>query len=194
MELVRFRPNKEQEFERHFLRFASDRYNCRVPKAWSVAVSHVQDSGDWADLFDIARYSHIFPDDWTTSDAYSITWDVPTLNGFKHLKTPSARRQLLKRMLLNSFAAQSAHWATKADLATLLHVPLMNCIGAQYQMPTYPIYVLCHEVEHVLEDWTGKALVKDGVPPEEDAEVIAAMNAFVDKAGGWTAIKRLYLL
>jgi len=192
MQQVRFRPDKEREFERDFLRFASDRYESRTTKTWTVAVTHVQDSGDWMDLYDIARYSHLDPGAWNTSDAYSLTWDVPTRKGWQHLDSMS-RGQLVRRMQLSGFGAKAANWAAQFDLATLLHAPLLHCLGAYYRMPAYPVYVLCHEVMHVIEDWTEKTLVSDGVPPDQDREVIVALNAFVDKSCGWPAIQRLYL-
>lgn len=194
IELVRFRPDKEQAFERDFLIFASERYASKQTQGWTVGVDHVFDSGDWMDLYDLAQYSHLDPTGWSTSDAYSINWDVLTPKGWQHLDL-SSRRQLLSRMQpMSGFGARAAEWAAQFDLATLLHVPLLNCLRAQYRMPTYTAYVLCHEVMHVIEDWTGKPLVTDGVPPDQDHEVSIAFTAFVEKSGGWTQLKQQYLL
>ena len=97
-------------------------------------------------------------------------------------------------MQLDHFAVKAAAWATQADLATLLHAPLLALGAAIHHMPTYPLYVLCHEVHHSLEDWTGKHLVEDGVPPEQDREVMASLSSFVQQSGGWPAIQARYLV
>ena len=77
LQSVGFQTGKEKDFEQDFLYFASDRYGSETTRGWTVAVMHVNDSGDWMDLYEIARYSHLNSGDWIASDAYSITWDTP---------------------------------------------------------------------------------------------------------------------
>ena len=192
--LLEFKLGKERVFEQDVLNFASVKYGSEVTKSWTVTVMHVKDPADWIDLFDVARYSHMDPATWPDSDAYSITWDIPTLTGVVHLRNPRTRRQLANRMPLTKFGTKITKKAAHCDLATFLNDSLLNWLGNLYQRADYSLYVLTHEALHSVEDWTGKHLVVDGVPPSEDTQVAATLEAYIKHSGGWDACKKRYLL
>jgi len=194
IKLEQFKSGRESVFERDVLRFASEKYGSDVTKAWTVTVIHVSDPADWIDLFDIARYSHLDPATWPDSDAYSITWDIPTSTGVTHLNSSKARRRLAGKIQVNEFGAKMARRIVHFDLATFLNDPLLNWLGNLYQKADYPLYVLTHEAMHSTEDWTHKQLVVDGVPPSQDQEVTATLNEFIEAIGGWSEIKQRYLI
>ena len=65
-------------------------------------------------------------------------------------------------------------------------------LASYLQHPTYSLYLLTHEILHFVEDWTGKPLVRDGVPPNEDREVMKTLNDFIAQTGGWEKFRRKY--
>ena len=193
IKLAEFAPGKEQAFEENVLHFASDLYGSPATKNWTCMIIHIQDPAKWCDLFDIARFSHLSPEPWCDSDAYSSGWDEPTLAGWRHADR-SRRRVLAKMIGLTRFDSEIGKRAPLYDMITFLNDPLQNWIANLHKMPTYNLYCLVHESLHFCEDWTHKNLVIDGVPPWEDKYTIATLNAYIEHCGGWAAFKEQYLL
>ena len=191
--MVEFAPGKEQQFEADVLHFASDLYHSPRTAHWTCLIEHIQDPARWVDLFDIAQFAHMSPETWCDTDAFTTSWDEPTPDGFKHPGRPR-RLKLAKLIGLNRFDPQIAVRAPKYDVLTFIFDPLQNWLANLLGIPTYSVYVICHEVAHLIEDWTQQALVKDGVHPWEDTGVVATLDAYIKHVGGWGAFRRLYLL
>ena len=193
IKLAEFATGKEQAFEQDVLHFASALYGSPTTRSWTVMLVHIQDPAKWIDLYDIAQYSHMNPETWCDSDAYSTSWDEPTPAGFRH-PDPPRRLELAKMIGLNRFDPQIAASAPLYDVVTFIFDPLQNWLTNLLKMPTYPAYALVHESLHFVEDWSHKQLVKDGVHPWEDTEVIATLDAYIKHVGGWNAFRRQYLV
>jgi hypothetical protein len=194
IQLLRFRDGKETEFEEAILHFASDRYHSAVTRTWKVMVAHV-DSAAWIDLFRVSRHSAMEAgaEDWPECDAWSLTWDILTPSGWIHTPQP-VRKQLVTRLELDSFDKEIASRAPQYDLVTFLQDELLHCFANLRRMPDYILHVLTHEVLHSCSDWARKTLVIDGVPPPEDKETVATLDAFIRHLGGWHALRQRYLL
>jgi len=44
-----------------------------------------------------------------------------------------------------------------------------------------------------VQDWSGRHLVVDDVPPWQDQQVVSVLSAYVENVGGWKTFKRRYL-
>jgi hypothetical protein len=132
-------------------------------------------------------------EDWTECDAWTLTWDFLTPVGWIHADQP-LREQFVARIELDRFDPALAQRAARYDLVTFLQDDLLHCIAKVRKIPEYEASVICHETMHTISDWTGKELVRDGVPPSEDTEVAATLNAYIKHIGGWKNFKQRYLL
>ena len=193
-ELVQFKPGKERLFEQDVLQFASERYHCAVTRNWRVMLAHVE-AADWIDLFRVSRHSAMEAgaEDWAECDAWSLTWDFLTPNGWVHA-VQAQRERLVTRLELDSFDAKIARRATKSDLVTFLQDDLLCYLANLHKMPDYELHVLTHEALHSVSDWSNRQLVIDGVPPSYDKEVVATLEEFTKAVGGWPAIQQRYLI
>lgn len=194
IELVSFKPGKDEEFERDILHFGSRLYEADETKNWSVMIARV-DSRRWIDLYDVARHSSMEAtcEDWPGCDAYSIGWDLPTPTGWMHATQPM-RKQLVPRLELDRFDDRIAKRAVGHDLVTFIQDPLLTWNATARRMPDYCLHVLTHETLHEISDWTDTDLVIDGVGPNEDENTVKTLAAFIQNLGGPDELKRRYLL
>jgi hypothetical protein len=192
IQLVTLERVKEQAFAQDILAFAADRYNAATTKGWKVMVHHISDPLQWVDLFDAARYTGQDPESWANCDAWSMSWDEPITGGWIHTTSPKRRRMLARRMELENFDPAIAAEAIKHDLVIFLNDSYANYLARCYQLETYAFYLLAHECLHFTEDWSGKHLVVDDVPPGQDQQVVTTLQAYVEHVGGWNTFKQLY--
>jgi hypothetical protein len=192
IQLATFERIKEQAFAQDILAFATDRYNATTTKGWNVMVHHVSDPARWIDLFDTARYSGRDPETWPNCDAWSMAWDEPVAGGWVHTTSPRRRKNLARRIELENFDPAIAANAINFDLLVFVHDSYANYLARRFQLETYAFYLLTHECLHSVEDWSGKHLVVDDVPPWEDQQVVTTLQAYVETVGGLDAFKQLY--
>jgi len=183
---------KEQAFARDMLAFATDMYNAATTKGWKVMVHHVSDPTRWIDLYDAARYSGQDPVTWLNCDAWSMAWDEPVAGGWVHATSRTRRKQLAKRMELENFDPGMTAKAINYDLLILVNDSYASYLASRFQLEGYLLYLLAHECLHFVEDWSGKYLVVDDVPPSQDQQVVTTLSAYVESVGGWDIFKRLY--
>ena len=183
---------KEQAFARDMLAFATDMYNAATTKGWKVIVHHVSDPTRWIDLYDAARYSGQDPVTWLNCDAWSMAWDEPVAGGWVHATSRTRRKQLAKRMELENFDPGMTAKAINYDLLILVNDSYASYLASRFQLEGYLLYLLAHECLHFVEDWSGKYLVVDDVPPSQDQQVVTTLSAYVESVGGWDIFKRLY--
>lgn len=192
IQLATLKPVEEEAFAQDILGFATDRYKATMTKGWKVMVQHVSDPLRWGDLYDVARYSGIDPVAWSKSDAWSMSWDEPVPRGWVHATSPTRRRQLARRMELENFDPAVAVEAINYDLLIFVNDPCASCLAKHFQMEDYLLYLLTHECLHFVEDWSGKQLVLDDVPPFQDQQVASTLSAYVESIGGWDTFKARY--
>ena len=174
------------------LAFATDMYNAATTKGWKVMVHHVSDPTRWIDLYDAARYSGQDPVTWLNCDAWSMAWDEPVAGGWVHATSRTRRKQLARRMELENFDPGMTAKAINYDLLILVNDSYASYLASRFQLEGYLLYLLAHECLHFVEDWSGKYLVVDDVPPSQDQQVVTTLSAYVESVGGWDIFKRLY--
>ena len=198
-QLLVVKPANEKRFVQDFLVFASKKYHSKPTIGWTSHIEHISDPTIWIDLYQVAKYTGQNALTWHESDAWSFSWDRPTANGFVHTTSQRKRRQLARKIELYDFDPMLAEKAINFDLMIFINDtyaaialdwlrsnPLTNC-------ENFALYVLSHEVLHYVQDWTGKQLVMDEVPPWLDEQVSNSLDEFVIRSGGWTEIERRYL-
>jgi hypothetical protein len=185
---------KEQAFAQDILAFATDRYKVSMTKGWTVMVQHIPDPARWVDLYDAARYTtRQDPAAWLTCDAWSMAWDEPVGAGWVHTTDVRRRRMLARKMELENFDSAIAAKAINYDLLIFVNDCYASYLARRYQMEEYLLYLLAHESLHWTEDWSGKQLVLDDVPPWRDRQVVATLSAYVESVGGWHTFKQRYV-
>ena len=192
IQLVTLERVKEQAFAQDILAFAADRYNAATTKGWKVMVHHVSDPVRWLDLYDAARYSGQDPVTWPDCDAWSMAWDEPVAGGWVHTTSPRRRKNLARRMELENFDPAMTAKAINYDLLVFINDSYASYLARRFQLEGYLLYLLAHECLHFTEDWSGKHLVVDDVPPWEDQQVVTTLQAYVEHIGGWNTFKQLY--
>jgi hypothetical protein len=192
IQLAAFERFKEQAFARDILAFATAKYNAAMTKGWKVMVHHVSDPTRWIDLYDAARYSGQDPETWPNCDAWSMAWDEPVAGDWAHTTSPRRRRILAKRMELENYDAAMAAKAINYDLLVFVNDSYASYLAKRFHLEGYFLYLLTHECLHFAEDWSGKHLVVDDVPPSQDQQVVTTLQAYVEHVGGWNTFKQLY--
>jgi hypothetical protein len=183
---------KEQAFAEDILAFAADKYNAATTKGWKVMVHHVSDPTRWIDLYDAARYTGQDAVTWLNCDAWSMAWDEPVAGGWVHATNLARRKQLARRMELENFDPGMTAKAINYDLLILVNDSYASYLASRFQLEGYLLYLLTHECLHFVEDWSGKYLVVDDVPPWQDQQVVTTLSAYVENVGGWDIFKQLY--
>jgi hypothetical protein len=191
LELIQLQIGKEEAFAHDFLAFASKKLNATVLDGWTVLVEHVSDVG-WIDLFDVARHSGQTAGSWPSCDCWSFAWDQPVGDGWVHLKSRARRRRLAAAMELTNFDAALAARAVEHDVVIFLNDSYATYNANLFQREDYLLYLVSHELQHFCDDWTCKQLVRDDVPPSQDAVVLATLNEFARSLGGLEALKQRY--
>jgi hypothetical protein len=185
---------KEQAFAQDIRAFATDKYNATMTKDWKVMVQHVSDRLRWMDLYNVARHTAQDFVMWPDADAWSMAWDEPDgEGGWIHAATPTSRKDLARRMELENFHPVMAAEAINYDVLIFVNDPRANYLASYFQVEGYLVYVLTHECLHFVEDWSGKHLVLDNVPPWQDRQVGATLSAYVESLGGWNAFKQRHV-
>jgi len=193
IQLVTLERVKEQTFARDILAFATDRYKAAATKGWKVMVHHVSDPVRWIDLYDVARYSGQDPETWPNCDAWSMAWDEFVAGGWVHSTSPRRRRMLARRMELeNSDPAMTAK-AINYDLLVFVNDSYASYLATRFQLGGYLLCLLTHECLHFVEDWSGKHLLVDDVPPWQDQQVVSILSAYIKNVGGWNTFKQRYM-
>jgi hypothetical protein len=191
IQLLILKPNKEQLFAQDILEFAIAKYKATAMSGWNVLVEHV-DPARWIDLFFVSRHAGQHPHSWTECDAWSTAWDEPVAAGWVHATTRARRQQLATKTELTQFDSALAARAIDYDLLIFLNDEYATHLGNRLGITDYLLYLIVHECLHYCEDWTGKHLVEDCVPPSQDREVVATLSEFVQSIGGWDVLKRRY--
>ena len=127
------------------------------------------------------------------SDKGILAWDEPVAGAWIHTTSPRRRRMLARRMELENFDPAIAAEAIKHDLVIFVNDSYADYLARCYQLETYSFYLLAHECLHFTEDWSGKHLVVDDVPPWEDQQVVTTLQAYVEHVGGWNTFKQRYM-
>jgi hypothetical protein len=81
--------------------------------------------------------------------------------------------------------------AINYDLLILVNDSYASYLASRFHLEGYLLYLLTHECLHFVEDWSGKQLVLDDVPPWQDQQVVLTLCAYVESVG-WDAFKRRY--
>lgn len=193
IQLVTLKPVKEQTFAQDVLAFATVRFKATVTKGWKVMVQHVSDPVRWVDLYDVARYTGQDPAGWPSCDAWSMAWDEPVEGGWVHATSPERRKQLARRMEMEGFDLVMTAKAVNYDLLIFLNDSYATYLAKVLQLEGYFLYLITHECLHFLEDWSGRHLVVDDVPPWQDQQVVTTLSSYVESVGGWDAFKQRYM-
>jgi hypothetical protein len=121
-----------------------------------------------------------------------MAWDEPIAGGWIHTTSPRRRKMLAKRMELENFDPAMTAKAINYDLLVFVNDSYADYLARRFQLEGYLVYLLAHECLHFTEDWSGKHLVVDDVPPGQDQQVVATLQAYVEHVGGWNTFKQLY--
>jgi hypothetical protein len=95
-------------------------------------------------------------------------------------------------MELTYFDAALAARAVEYDVVIFVNDSYATYNAHLFQREDYLLYLVTHELEHFCDDWTCKQLVRDDVPPSQDAVVLATLNEFAQTLGGFEALKQRY--
>jgi hypothetical protein len=193
IQLVRLERVKEQAFAQDILAFATKKYEAVTTRGWTVMVQHISDPARWIDLYDAARYTGQDPATWLACDAWGMAWDQPVRGGWVHTTSPRRRRMLARRMELENFDPAIAAKAIKHDLLIFVNDCFASYLARRFRLEGYLLYLLTHECLHFVEDWCGKRLVLDDVPPWQDQQVVTTLSAYVESVGGWHTFKQRYI-